>query len=183
MSSTPISPIPARRARPGHGRRLRHRPRHRRALIGQGVRVHICDVSDEFLADFRAAHPQAGASRADVSSESDVARLFADLQAGLGGLDILVNNAGIAGPTGGVDEIAPADWRRTIDICLTGQFLCAPPCGADAQGGRRRLDRQHVLGRRAGSATPFARPIRRRSGASSALRRASPRSSARKTSG
>jgi 2-keto-3-deoxy-L-fuconate dehydrogenase len=47
------------------------------------------------------------------------------VHAGLGGLDILVNNAGIAGPTGGVDEIAPADWRRTIDICLTGQFLCA----------------------------------------------------------
>src|SRR5205823_7544497 len=33
--------------------------------------------------------------------------------------------AGIAGPTGGVEEISPADWRRTIDICLTGQFLCA----------------------------------------------------------
>jgi NAD(P)-dependent dehydrogenase (short-subunit alcohol dehydrogenase family) len=38
---------------------------------------------------------------------------------------VLVNNAGIAGPTGGVEEIAPGDWRRTIDICLTGQFLCA----------------------------------------------------------
>jgi NAD(P)-dependent dehydrogenase (short-subunit alcohol dehydrogenase family) len=43
----------------------------------------------------------------------------------LGGLDALINNAGIAGPTGGVDEIDPADWRRTIDVCLTGQFLCA----------------------------------------------------------
>ena len=32
---------------------------------------------------------------------------------------------GSPGPTGGVEEIAPADWRRTIDICLTGQFLCA----------------------------------------------------------
>ncbi len=43
----------------------------------------------------------------------------------LGGLDALINNAGIAGPTGGVDEISTEDWRRCIDICLTGQFLCA----------------------------------------------------------
>lgn len=94
-------------------------------LIGHGVRVHICDVVDEFLASFRTAHPSAGATRADVSSEEDVARLFKDVRRQLGGLDVLVNNAGIAGPTGGVEDIAPADWRRTIDVCLTGQFLCA----------------------------------------------------------
>jgi NAD(P)-dependent dehydrogenase (short-subunit alcohol dehydrogenase family) len=94
-------------------------------LIAHGARVHICDVSEPFLADFSAAHPGAGATKADVSSEEDVARLFGDLAGTLGGLDVLVNNAGIAGPTGGVEQITPADWRRTIDICLTGQFLCA----------------------------------------------------------
>jgi NAD(P)-dependent dehydrogenase (short-subunit alcohol dehydrogenase family) len=94
-------------------------------LISRGARVHICDVADEFLAEFRAAHPGAGATRADVASESDVERLFAEVAAALGGLDALINNAGIAGPTGGVEEIAPADWRRTLDVCLTGQFLCA----------------------------------------------------------
>jgi NAD(P)-dependent dehydrogenase (short-subunit alcohol dehydrogenase family) len=94
-------------------------------LLAHGARVHICDVSDAFLTDFAKAWPEAGRSKADVSSEADVARLFDDVRAGLGGLDMLVNNAGIAGPTGGVEDIAPADWRRTIDICLTGQFLCA----------------------------------------------------------
>lgn len=94
-------------------------------LIARGAKVHICDVSDEQLASFRAAHAGAGASKADVASESDVARLFAEARASLGGLDALINNAGIAGPTGGVEEIAPADWRRTLDVCLTGQFLCA----------------------------------------------------------
>src|SRR5579863_5631104 len=94
-------------------------------LLSHGARVHICDVSEAFLADFAKAWPEAGRSKADVSSEADVARLFDDVRAGLGGLDMLVNNAGIAGPTGGVEDIAPADWRRTIDICLTGQFLCA----------------------------------------------------------
>jgi NAD(P)-dependent dehydrogenase (short-subunit alcohol dehydrogenase family) len=60
-----------------------------------------------------------------VSNEADVARLFQAAQSALVGLDVLVNNAGIAGPTGGVDEISPADWRRTIEVCLTGQYLCA----------------------------------------------------------
>ena len=27
-------------------------------LIARGAQVHICDVSDEFLADYRAAHPR-----------------------------------------------------------------------------------------------------------------------------
>jgi NAD(P)-dependent dehydrogenase (short-subunit alcohol dehydrogenase family) len=94
-------------------------------LIARGARVHICDVSDPFLADYRAAHPDAGITKADVASEADVARLFDDVKASLGGLDALINNAGIAGPTAGVEEIRPEDWRRTIDVCLTGQFLCA----------------------------------------------------------
>jgi NAD(P)-dependent dehydrogenase (short-subunit alcohol dehydrogenase family) len=87
-------------------------------LIARGARVHICDVSDDFLAEFRSAHR-------DVASEADVSRLFAEVESSLGGLDVLVNNAGVAGPTGGVEDIRPEEWRRTIDVCLTGQFLCA----------------------------------------------------------
>jgi NAD(P)-dependent dehydrogenase (short-subunit alcohol dehydrogenase family) len=94
-------------------------------LMALGAQVHICDVSEEFLTDFRTAHPKAGVTRADVASDTDVARLFDDVKASLGGLDALINNAGIAGPTGGVEDIRPEDWRRTIDVCLTGQFLCA----------------------------------------------------------
>ena len=94
-------------------------------LMAHGCRVHICDIADSHLDAFRAQHKDAGASKADVSSEKDVARLFDDVRVNLGGLDVLVNNAGIAGPTGGVDEISPDEWRRTLDICLTGQFLCA----------------------------------------------------------
>ena len=94
-------------------------------LIARGARVHICDVSDDFLAEFRSAHRDSGATKADVASEADVLRLFAEVESSLGGLDVLVNNAGVAGPTGGVEDIRPEDWRRTIDVCLTGQFLCA----------------------------------------------------------
>ena len=94
-------------------------------LIGNGAKVAICDVSDEFISDFRKAHPEMLALKADVASETEIAGFFGEAEKKLGGLDSLINNAGIAGPTGRVEEITPADWRRCIDVCLTGQFLCA----------------------------------------------------------
>lgn len=94
-------------------------------LAAHGARLFVCDVSEDALATFGERFPDAGRIRADVSDEADVARMFSAVDGTLGGLDALINNAGIAGPTGGVDEISPADWRRCIDVCLTGQFLCA----------------------------------------------------------
>lgn len=94
------------------------------ALVGAGARVHICDVDADALASC-AKTLGVGTTLADVSDDAQVDRLFDDAARGLGGLDVLVNNAGIAGPTGAVEEIDPAAWRRCIDIDLTGQFLCA----------------------------------------------------------
>jgi NAD(P)-dependent dehydrogenase (short-subunit alcohol dehydrogenase family) len=94
-------------------------------LTALGARVVICDVSDEALASVGEKVKVEAAIKADVSNEADVDRLFDTAASTLGGLDALINNAGIAGPTGGVDEIAPDDWRRCLDIGLTGQFLCA----------------------------------------------------------
>ena len=95
------------------------------ALLAAGARVHLCDVDESALAEIAAAHPALSTSRADVADEADVDRLFADLGRSLGGLDVLVNNAGIAGPTAPIEEIDPADWRRCLEVDLTGQFLCA----------------------------------------------------------
>src|ERR1700678_3450502 len=94
-------------------------------LALRGARVHGCDVSDDFLADYRTAHRDASVTKADVASETDVARLFAEVKASLGGLDALINNAGIAGPPGGGEEIKREDWRQEVDVCLSGGFLCA----------------------------------------------------------
>jgi NAD(P)-dependent dehydrogenase (short-subunit alcohol dehydrogenase family) len=92
------------------------------AFLERGDRVHICDVDEAGLADFRAAHPHVGATRADVSDPEQVDRLFAAVEAELGGLEILVANAGIAGPTAAVEDVAPEAWQRTIDVNLNGTF-------------------------------------------------------------
>ncbi|MEP7453332.1 SDR family oxidoreductase [Phyllobacterium sp. SB3] len=94
-------------------------------LSGLGARVAICDIDQSLLNEAHNSISLAHATLADVSREEDVDRMFEEVSSSLGGLDALINNAGISGPTGGVDEINPEDWRRCIDICLTGQFLCA----------------------------------------------------------
>jgi NAD(P)-dependent dehydrogenase (short-subunit alcohol dehydrogenase family) len=103
-----------------------------------GARVHICDVDTAALAAARDALPSVTQTVADVANVADVDRLFADVARTLGGLDVLVNNAGIAGPTGKVEDLAPADWDRCIAVDLNGMFYCtrrAMPLIKQAGGG------------------------------------------------
>ena len=88
--------------------------------------------------NFRAQHPSMGATLADVGQEAEVDALFEAVAQDFDGLDILVNNAGIAGPTGAVEDIMLDDWNSTLNVCLTGQFLCvrrAAPMIRAAGGG------------------------------------------------
>jgi len=59
----------------------------------------------------------------DVRDESAVKRVFAAIESDLGGCDFLVNNAGI-GIFGPVADLAPDDWRATIETNLNGVFYC-----------------------------------------------------------
>jgi len=93
-----------------------------RAFAREGAKVHVCDVDEKALAKVDAGITT---SVCDVSDRAQVERFFKEGIAKLGGLDCLVNNAGIAGPTGRVEEIDPAEWDRCIAIDLTGQFNCA----------------------------------------------------------
>lgn len=96
-----------------------------RTLHEQGARVAICDVDTTALEQASAELGGCLASQTDVSDEAAVEAFFQDVKNELGGLDALINNAGIAGPTGSVEDISIASWRQCIDICLTGQFICA----------------------------------------------------------
>ncbi len=93
-------------------------------FLAAGARVHVCDVDAEAVRRVAREHPGMGASVADVGVREDVDRMMDEAVAGLGGLDVLVNNAGIAGPTGGIDGLEPADWERTVAVNLNSQFYC-----------------------------------------------------------
>ncbi|MEO6270246.1 MAG: SDR family oxidoreductase [Lautropia sp.] len=95
------------------------------SFLGEGARVHVCDVDPQALAATEGRHADLTASECDVSDRGQVKKLFDTALEKLGGLDCLVNNAGIAGPTGAVQDIEPEQWDRCIDINLTGQFNCA----------------------------------------------------------
>lgn len=82
------------------------------------------DQAEKVVAEIKAAGGKAMAIRADVSSEEEVQAMFRRTIEEFGTVDIVVNNAGLQ-----VDapfhEMTLAQWRKVIDVNLTGQFLCA----------------------------------------------------------
>lgn len=59
----------------------------------------------------------------DITEAADLERATREMLARHGRLDILVNNAGFAGPTAPTLGYPEADWRRIVDVNLTGTFL------------------------------------------------------------
>ena len=100
-----------------------------RGLAEAGAAVAVNYVAGEDRAlkvveDIRAAGGRAIAVKADVSSEDDVQAMFRRVVAEFGSVDILVNNAGLQ-QDAPFHEMTLAQWRKVIDVNLTGQFLCA----------------------------------------------------------
>jgi 3-oxoacyl-[acyl-carrier protein] reductase len=98
------------------------------ALGARGAKVVLNYVSNEAAAaEALAAVVAAGGTgvlkRFDVADAPSVDAAFKEIAAAEGGLHILVNNAGVAinALTLGAKD---ADWRRSIDINLTGTFNC-----------------------------------------------------------
>jgi NAD(P)-dependent dehydrogenase (short-subunit alcohol dehydrogenase family) len=103
-----------------------------------GAKVFVCDVDSRALDALRAARPEVGGCIADVADAAQVERMFLEAKKFLGGLDVLINNAGVSGPTAAVEDIALADWERTIAVDLNGMFYCtrlAVPLLKQAGGG------------------------------------------------
>ena len=80
------------------------------------------------VAGLQAEGGEALACQASVTDADAVERAFAQVEQAWGRIDVLVNNAGISAnkPT---LEVSAEEWRRAVDINLTGVFLCAQAAG------------------------------------------------------
>ncbi|MBI2639482.1 MAG: SDR family oxidoreductase [Candidatus Sungbacteria bacterium] len=101
---------------------------HALALARQGARVVITDIDAKeclrVVKEVRSKGGRAACFEMDVSNKTAVDQVFDRVIKQFGRLDILVNNAGIYSPKSAL-KLTEADWDRTVDINLKGQFLCA----------------------------------------------------------
>jgi len=92
-----------------------------RAFAREGARVHICDVDHGALDAVARTDSALSQSVCDVSDRGQVAALFDNALAKLGGLDVLVNNAGIARPNY-LEDMVWDDLEETLSVHLLGAF-------------------------------------------------------------
>ena len=100
-----------------------------RALAGAGARVAInyaggARAAEQLAAAIRNGGGDALAIQADVADEEQVRAMFRRVCDAWGSLDILVNNAGIQQDAPFM-EMTAEQWRRVMDVNLSGQFLCS----------------------------------------------------------
>lgn len=114
------------------------------AIARQGARAgyKVCvnyrdkaEKAEEVVADIVADGGKAKAFQADVSSEGDVVRLFAEVDEALGPVTALANNAGIM-QVGTIEEVTAEDLGHLWAVNLSGPFLCA-------REAVRRMARKH----------------------------------------
>lgn len=115
-------------------------------LVRDGWHVVLVGRREEALRATQAAaielhSDSATVHAADVTSEEDVEQLFSSVEGRFGRLDLLFNNAGVNVPATSIDQLSLDDWRRVIDVNLTGVFLCTRAAFAlmkrqDPRGGR-----------------------------------------------
>ena len=64
----------------------------------------------------------------DVTDDRSIAAFVTRVIERHGRIDVLVNNAGVAGPTASVEEYPLDEWRRVLEVNLTGTFVCTQRC-------------------------------------------------------
>jgi 3-oxoacyl-[acyl-carrier protein] reductase len=96
-------------------------------LAGEGADIAIIDVEPDTAtatADrIRGIGRRATVEAADVSDPKAIAVAISRIVKELGKIDVLVNNAGVETRTP-IFDITPEEWRRQIDVNLSGTFYC-----------------------------------------------------------
>lgn len=107
-----------------------------KTLARAGARIVIIDINPQLLEatlkEFESLGIDAVAIAANVSSEAEVEKTFAEIIEQCGQIDGLVNNAGIIRDSLLVkykdnqilDRMSLSHWQQVIDVNLTGVFLC-----------------------------------------------------------
>jgi NAD(P)-dependent dehydrogenase (short-subunit alcohol dehydrogenase family) len=96
-----------------------------RRFLEEGASVVAIAAGEREIEEAHSSVPGlTGALLCDVSELHQVEHAFARVDDLLGGVDVLIANAGISirKPFLEIDE---ADWRRVLDVNLTGVFFCA----------------------------------------------------------
>jgi NAD(P)-dependent dehydrogenase (short-subunit alcohol dehydrogenase family) len=97
------------------------------ALLREGYAVVLAGRRRESLEETAAQAPEGARALAvatDVTDEASVRALFDRTKQAFGRLDVLFNNAGSGAPAVPLEDLAAEQWRRVIDVNLTGAFLC-----------------------------------------------------------
>ncbi|MEV6979059.1 SDR family oxidoreductase [Kitasatospora sp. NPDC093806] len=97
------------------------------AFAREGARVAVAGRTAGALDETVALVEQEGGTAValvgSVADAADAARLVRETVEHLGGLDVAVNNAGVLGGVGAVADVPEEEWRRVLDINLTGTWL------------------------------------------------------------
>ncbi len=95
------------------------------AEAGAGVVIGDLKDSTEAVREIEADGGNAAGIVMDVSRPDEADGLVDFTLRRYDRLDILVNNAGIDAPHGNVWDLPDGEWRRTIDVNLSGVFYCS----------------------------------------------------------
>jgi NAD(P)-dependent dehydrogenase (short-subunit alcohol dehydrogenase family) len=114
------------------------------ALLREGYRVVLAGRRPDALAETVALAPPGTTALpvpADVTDPASVRALFEQTVAAFGRLDVLFNNAGTGAPPLPLEDLTFDQWRRVVDVNLTGPFLCTQEAfrvmkGQSPRGGR-----------------------------------------------
>ena len=97
-------------------------------FISEGAKVVLVDLNEEKGNAFEEALKSKGAEalfiKANITSEEEVANIFAQTIEAFGKVDVVFNNAGI-GRVNPSHTLEYSEWRNTVNVDLDGVFLVA----------------------------------------------------------
>jgi len=94
-------------------------------MAEEGARVALLDVLEDEGATAETELHDKGAAfwKCDVSRESEIRAVFAEVERAFGRIDILVNNAGVSGANKPTHELTEAEWDFVQAINVKGVFF------------------------------------------------------------